>query len=214
MSAVEPLTTTVVANWDEVEAYLAEHASSDTYTLTQLTAYHDADLHHIAIDPSTRTVWWAWDNSVADEDGWTIDQLTPEGAAEMASDQIAIIQDRMDNPEAYAEGREDLDSDQEVMDEYTQILRLGLPEDPEQARRAIAAKRRSIRQDDELWQRTYSELVRDLAGSERGGKSQAARALRISDMQVGRIIRQDDERREALAAEVREIQAGYDPAGS
>ncbi|MFI2620468.1 hypothetical protein [Streptomyces sp. NPDC018584] len=116
----------------------------------------------------------------------------------------------MDNPEWYAEGLGDLDADQEALDEYAAILTLSLPQEPDLASADIKAKRRSIARQDMLWQRAYTQLIRNLAGSERGGKTRAARALHISDMQVGRIIRQDDERREALAAEVQELTAQFD----
>jgi len=94
-----PIATVTVEDWEAVQAHIAEHASDSAYVLTALTALNDSDLHHIVLDPDTRTVWWAYDNSVSDEDGWTILHLSPEGAAEMASDQPHLIQDRMDNPE-------------------------------------------------------------------------------------------------------------------
>lgn len=205
----QPFHTATVDSWEDVQTYLAEHASASTYTLTALTARHDADLHHIAIDPETRTVWWAFDNGLDDEPGWTIHHHSPASAAETASDEIDSIQDRMDNPEWYAEGSGDLETDQEALDEYAAILLLGLPEEPDRASANIKAKRRAIIRQDALYQRAYVELVRGLAGTERGGKTRAARALKISDMQVGRIIRQDDERREQLAAEVQEIRSTH-----
>jgi hypothetical protein len=111
----------------------------------------------------------------------------------------------MDNPAQYAEGFGDLDSDQAAMDENSEILLLSLnAEDPTAAAAQIKRHREVLRREDARWQRTYAHLVRDLAGDERGGKTRAARALKVSDMQVGRIIRQDDERREQLAAEVQE----------
>jgi len=208
MATIQPLATATVDSWEDAEAYIKEHASSRTYTLTALTARHDADLHHIAIDPETRTVWWAWDNAPADEAGWTVQQLTPADAATMASDEIDCVQDRMDNPDWYAEGQGDLDADQEAMDEYAAILLLQLPQEPDRASSEIKVRRRAITRQDALWQRAYAELVRGLVGNERGGKVRAARALRVSDMQVGRVIRQDDERREELAAQVEELRQG------
>lgn len=209
-ATVKPLAESTVDSWESVEAHLAEHAGARTFTLTALTSRHDSDLHHIAIDPDSRTVWWAYDNTPLDGNGWTILQLTPADAAELAADEVDCIQDRMDNPEWYAEGLGNLDADQEALDEYAAVLTLGLPQEPDRASADIKVKRQSIARQDMLWQRAYTELVRNLAGSERGGKTRAARMLRISDMQVGRIIRQDDERREALAAQVRELTAQFD----
>lgn len=135
-AAATEANTTTVADWEAAETHIAEHTSADAYTLTELTAIHDADLHHIVLDPKTRTIWWAYDNGPLDGEGWTIDQLTPKDAVEMASNQIGIIQDKIDEISAqpedcgYAQGFGDLDSDQAALDEYAEILRLTLPEDP------------------------------------------------------------------------------------
>ena len=199
-----PIATVTVEDWEAVQAHIAEHASDSAYVLTALTALNDSDLHHIVLDPDTRTVWWAYDNSVSDEDGWTILHLPPEGAAEMASDQPHLIQDRMDNPDWYAEGNGDLDTDQEALDEYTAILRLSLPVEPDRAASGIKAKRRAISMQDALWQRAYANLVRDLVGNEHGGKTRAGRQLGVTDVQIGRIIREDDQRRDQLEQSVQE----------
>ena len=199
-----PIATVTVEDWEAAQAHIAEHTSDSAYVLTALTALNDSDLHHIALDPDTRTVWWAYDNSVSDEDGWTILHLSPEGAAEMASDQPHLIQDRMDNPEWYAEGNGDLDTDQEALDEYTAILRLSLPVEPDRAASGIKAKRRAISMQDALWQRAYANLVRDLVGNEHGGKTRAGRQLGVTDVQIGRIIREDDQRRDQLEQSVQE----------
>ncbi|MFF0629781.1 hypothetical protein [Streptomyces sp. NPDC004296] len=205
--------TATVADWEAAEAHLAEHASADAYALTELTAVHDADLHHIVLDPKTRTIWWAYDNTPLDGEGWTIDQLTPKDAAEMASSQIGIIQDKLDEistqPEdcGYAQGFGDLDNDQAALDEYAEILRLTLPEDPREARGHIQATRSQIAQQDALWQRTYANMVSDLAGTEHGGKSRAARTLGVTDVQVGRVIREEVQRRTALTEAVREARS-------
>lgn len=201
----EPLATITVADWRDVEAYLAEHASSNTYTLTALTALHDDNLHHIVLDPDTRTIWWAYDNSALDGEGWTVEQLTPATAAAQASNQIDLAQDRMDNPDWYADGFGDLDADQEALDEYTEILRLTLPQEPDRASADIKAKRRVIVRQDALWQRAYANMVRDLVGTERGGKARAARQIGVTDVQIGRIIREDDQRREQTTEAVREV---------
>ncbi|MGY5127320.1 hypothetical protein [Streptomyces nigrescens] len=209
-AAATEANTTTVADWEAAETHITEHTSADAYTLTELTAIHDADLHHIVLDPKTRTIWWAYDNTPIGGEGWTVDQLTPQEAADMAGDQIGLIQDKLDEisgqPEdcGYARGFGDLDSDQAALDEYTEILRLALPEDPREARSHIQATRDRIAQQDALWQRTYANMVSDLAGTEHGGKTRAARALGVTDMQVGRIIREDAQRRDKLAEAVAE----------
>ncbi|MFF1298123.1 MULTISPECIES: hypothetical protein [unclassified Streptomyces] len=204
-----PIATMTVEDWEAAQAHLAEHASDSAYVLTALTALNDSDLHHIVLDPDTRTVWWAYDNSVSDEDGWTILHLPPEAAAQMASDQPHLIQDRMDNPEWYAEGNGDLGTDQEALDEYTAILRLSLPVEPDRAASGIKAKRRALSMQDALWQRAYANLVRDLVGNEHGGKTRASRQLGVTDVQIGRIIREDDQRRDQLEQSVREAKMTY-----
>nr|WSX25637.1 hypothetical protein OG690_38500 [Streptomyces tubercidicus] len=219
-AAATEVNTTTVADWEAAETHIAEHSSADAYTLAELTAIHDADLHHIVLDPQTRTIWWAYDNTPIDGEGWTIDQLTPKDAAEMASNQIGIIQDKIDEIGGqsedcgYARGFGDLDSDQAALDEYAEILRLTLPEDPREARSHIQFTRNQIAQQDALWQRTYANMVSGLAGTEHGGKTRAARALGVTDMQVGRIIREDAQRRDKLAeavAEAREALTGATP---
>lgn len=198
------IATATAADWEGVQSYLAEHTSSSAYALTELTALHDDALHHIVLAPETRTIWWAYDNSALDGDGWTIEQLTPSDAAAQASNLIDLVQDRMDNPDWYAEGHGDLDADQEALDEYTEILRLDLPQEPDRASSDIKTKRRVIARQDALWQRAYANMVRDLAGTERGGKARAARQLGVTDVQIGRIIREDDQRREQVAEAVQE----------
>jgi len=57
---------------------------------------------------------------------------------------------------------------------------------------------------DALWQRAYANLVRDLVGNEHGGKTRAGRQLGVTDVQIGRIIREDDQRRDQLEQSVQE----------
>lgn len=198
-----PLATATVATWDEAKAYLDEHTSANAYTLAELTAEHDAELHEVILDPDTRTIWWAYDNSPLDAEGWTIDQLTPADAAKAAENIADIVQDRLGDPTSYCAPNTNPDRDQVVMDEYAEILRLGLPADPVDARAQIRHRRHLISREDALWQRTDAELVRALAGPRHGGKIDAARILGITDVQVGRIIRNDDKRRDELTEAVR-----------
>lgn len=191
------LLTTTAADWDEVEATLSAHTSAAAYVLTELTAYLDSDLHHLVLDPETRTIWWAYDNAPLDGEGWTVEQLAPEKAAEQLDDHIDLIQDRMDDPEGYAYGG-DPSSDQSALDEYTEILRLAIPAEPAEAADRIRRQRHLIARQDALWQRAYANLVRDLVGNQWGGKARAARALGVTDVQIARIIREDDDRRAAL----------------
>lgn len=204
--ADQPLATATVDTWEDAEAHIKAHTSSKAWTLSELTARMGEEYHHLVLDPESRTVWYAW--TLADEltdEPWTIEQLTPQAAADLVDPYVDMVEDAMDNPAQYAEGFGDLDSDQAAMDENSEILLLSLnAEDPTAAAAQIKRHREVLRREDARWQRTYAHLVRDLAGDERGGKTRAARALRVSDMQVGRIIRQDDERREQLAAEVQE----------
>lgn len=198
MTTDEPLTTLTVSDWPAVQSHIEEHASATAQPLPALTTALDDELHHLVLDPETRTIWWAWDNSPLSEEGWTVEQLSPDAAAAQLGDQVDLIQDYQDNPQWYAEGNDTHRRDQDALDEYTEILRLSLPDDPAEAAAHIKRKRHLIARQDSLWQRTYAEMVRNLAGGGRGGKARAARALGISDMQVGRIIREDDTRRAEL----------------
>jgi hypothetical protein len=206
-TADQPLSTATVADWEDAKAYLAEHTNSRARHLDALTAHMGDEYHQLVLDPQTRTIWWAWDRA-ADEpthqEDWTIDQLTPQAAANMLDDYIDIIEDRMEDPGQYAYGS-DPDHDQEAMDEYADILRLMLPDDPADAARMIRRKRQLISRRDARWQRTYANMTRDLTGTERGGKTRAAAAIGVSDMQVGRIIREDDQRRRALANAAKKV---------
>lgn len=207
----QPLATATVDTWEDAEAHIKAHTSSKAWTLSELTARMGEEYHHLVLDPESRTVWYAW--TLADEltdEPWTIEQLTPQAAADLVDPYVDMVEDSLNNPEQYADGIGDLDSDQDAMDENTHILLLGLnAEDPTAAAAQIKRQREILRREDARWQRTYAQLVRNLAGTERGGNTRAARALKISDMQVGRIIRQDDERREQLAAEVQEARERY-----
>ncbi|MEW2625644.1 hypothetical protein [Streptomyces sp. NPDC048106] len=72
------------------------------------------------------------------------------------------------------------------------------------------ARRRTILRQDALWQRAYANMVCGLAETEHGGKIRAARQLGVTDVQVGRIGREDDQRRNLLAEAVKaEQKAGY-----
>ncbi|MFI7104116.1 hypothetical protein ACIBK8_32825 [Streptomyces sp. NPDC050161] len=199
MTTTELLGTTTHPDWEAVEVHLARHIGPNASPLPELTALLDEDLHHLVLDPDSRTIWWAWDNTPLNEEGWTVEHLTPEAAAEQLSDEIDRIQDRQDAPEQYDGDTSALDRDQEALDEYAAILRLTLPAEPDRAAAHIKHRRRLVARQDALWQRTYAELVRDQAGTEWGGNTRAARALGVTDVQIGRIIKDDDKRRAALA---------------
>lgn len=204
MTTTPALATLTVEDWDAAETYLDEHTSPSTYRLVELTANHDSDLHEIRLDPETRTVWWAYHNSPLGGEGWTIEQLSPKEAAERVEPIVDLIQDRMDDPEGYTR-TDQADDDQDALDEYAAILRLGLPEEPRAARAEISRQRALLARTDTLWQRTDADLVRDVVNSQRNGNKRAAgEILGVSDMQVGRLISADDRRREEFAVSVRE----------
>ncbi|MGP3992035.1 hypothetical protein [Streptomyces sp. 3N207] len=149
-------------------------------------------------DPESRTVWWAWDGEPCGMEGWTIEHLTPAAAADMLDTYVDLIEDRREDPSLYMRPGE-ADDDMDALDEYAAVLRLTLPEDPADAARAIRHERRRLARLDARWGWTHAELVRDLVGTERGGKARAARQLGRSEVQIGRIIREDDQRRTAWA---------------
>lgn len=200
--------TYTASTWSEVEDLLRENAGAGSYRLPALTALHDEELHEIVLDPAHRMVWWAWDNTPLGESGWTVECLDPQEAARMASDQIELVQDRQKDPASYAEGTGDPDVDQDALDEYAEILRLGLPVAPREATGQIKRHRELVQRQDELWQRTYAALVREASGTElggatpHGGATRAAAALGITSVQVARLIAADDERRRRLAADI------------
>ncbi|MEO3978749.1 hypothetical protein [Streptomyces sp. CAU 1734] len=199
-----PVTTATVADWAAVEAHLQQHTGASAYPLTRLNDLQGEGFHHLVLDPQSRTIWWAYDNEPVGGQGWIVEQFSPKEAAEQLDNAIGPVEDRLaelaDQPEdsAYAQGFADLDRDQDTMDEYAAVLRLTLGENPADARIQIQAERERIARKDALWQRTYAELVRDLAIEHRGNKSQAGRILGITDVQVGRIIRDDNDRRNKL----------------
>lgn len=206
----QPLATATADTWEDAEAHIKAHTSSKAWTLSELTDRMGEEYHHLVLDPESRTVWYAW--TLADEltdEPWTIEQLTPQAAADLVDPFVDMIEDSLNSPEQYADGIGDLDSDQDAMDENTEILLLGLiAGDPTAAVAQIRRQREILRREDARWQRTYAQLVRNLAGNERGGNTRAAEALKISSMQVGRIIREDDERREQVAQAVEIVRAG------
>ncbi|OKH91520.1 hypothetical protein [Streptomyces uncialis] len=199
-----PLRTATVDSWEDARAHLAEYAPH-ARTLTALTALHGDELHEIVLDPDTRTVWWAYDNGPLDGEGWTVDQLTPQAAADLCDDVIGIVQDRITDPEYYAGGLGDLDRDQETLDDYTDIVRLTLPADPRLAAAAISGRRAALQALDTQWQRTNAALYRETVEGRGGNRLAAGRVLKLSDSQVRRVIAADDERRADLAARVQEL---------
>ncbi|MFD4830105.1 hypothetical protein ACFWPV_09660 [Streptomyces uncialis] len=199
-----PLRTATVDSWEDARAHLAEHVPNGR-ALTALTGLHGDDFHEIVLDPDTRTIWWAYDNGPLDGEGWSVEQLTPQGAADRCDDIIGIVQDRITDPEYYAEGFGDLDRDQETLDDYTGIVRLTLPADPRLAADAIRANRAALQALDTQWQRASVTLYRETVDRQDGNRLAAGRTLGVSDSQVRRVIAADDERRANLAARVREL---------
>ncbi len=198
-----PLTETTADDWDDALDRITRSAGPGARELPELTRLLDSDLHHLVLAPATRTIWWAYDGNPDGERDLTVQQLTPAVAAEQLADIIETIQDRQADLIAYTEGTADPDQDQDALDEYTEILLLTLPENPAAAAAAIKDCRRRIARQDALQQRAYARLVGDLAGAERGGKTRAAGILGLTDVQVGRLIREDQERRAALSEKIR-----------
>lgn len=198
----QPISTTIVPDWEAAETYLAEHAGDHARNLTALTALVGEECHQIVLDPETRTIWWAWDcdpGSPTDEAGWSVDHLSPLGAAQMLDGHIGVIEDRFADPEQYCYGNNP-DSDQDVMDEFAAILRLALPASPAEAGARITRELELIAR----WQRTYAALVRELSGTEPGGTDRASHALGISKALADRLIGDDDQHRADLADAVQE----------
>ncbi|MGP3991572.1 hypothetical protein [Streptomyces sp. 3N207] len=193
-----PLSTTTVPDWEAAEAYLAEHTSSSAYRLATLITQMGSEYHELVLDPESRTVWWAWDGVPLDKEGWTVEHLTPAAAADLLETYVDLIEDRREDPSLYMRPGE-ADEDMDAMDEYAAVLRLTVPEDPADAASAIRHERRRLARLDARWGWTYAELIRDLVGTERGGKARVARQLGRSEVQIGRIIREDDQRRTAWA---------------
>jgi hypothetical protein len=188
------MTTTPVTDWSAAEAHLATHTGTNAHTLPALTALLGTDLHHLVLDPDTRTIWWAWDKAAVDMgEGWAIDQLDAEAAAENFSDTIDTIHDRLADHDLY-NSYDAFELDQDALDEYTEILRLTLPADAAEARSAIKRRRDLLARQDQLLQRADANLVRDLVGTEHGGAARAARALNITQTQTSRLITEDDRR--------------------
>jgi hypothetical protein len=202
MTTTAPLASATLPDWESAQAHIAVHTHPEAYTLTALTGLLDEQLHHVVLDPDSRTIWWAWDNTALDGAGWTVEQLAPQAAATQLSNYVDVVQDRQDDLYQNAGGA-DPDADQEALDEYTRILLLDVPADAREAAVRIRRRRQLIARQDALWQRAYANLVRSVAGTEHGGKRKAARPLGVTDVQVGRIIREDDERRAALTRAVR-----------
>jgi hypothetical protein len=198
VTTAQPLTESITADWDAARTRISEGTGAAAYELTELTAQLDADLHHLVLDPDTRTVWWAYDNAPLGGEGWTVQQLAPSAAAEELGDTVEVIQDRQDDLTEYAERHADLDRDQDALDEYAAVLLLALSAEPAAAVAQIKRRRSLIARQDALQQRAYATLVAELAGTERGGKTRAGRALSVTDVQIGRIIREDQDRRAAL----------------
>lgn len=196
------LATITVDNWDDAKAHLDAHTSDNADTLPALAAALEEDLHHLVLDPDTRTLWWAYDNQAMDGDDWTIEQYTAEAGAEALGEIVGVIQDCLADPEAY-NSQDTFENHQAALDEYTEILRLALPTDPAAARATIKRRRALIARQDQLLQRADANLVRDLVGTEHGGAARAARALHITQTQASRLIAEDDRRRTALSTAVK-----------
>jgi hypothetical protein len=58
-----------------------------------------------------------YNNKPLDRDGWTVDRLSPETAANRASDQVESVLDRQDRPEWYAAGHGGVYQDQALLEE-------------------------------------------------------------------------------------------------
>ncbi|MGW7317929.1 hypothetical protein [Streptomyces sp. NPDC054865] len=209
MTLIEPLASISADGKESACAHIAANVGPSGHDLPELTTLLDADLHHLVLDPETRTVWWASETQPGSSGDWTVDQLEPAAAAQMLSNHVDTIQDRQDDLTEYVDRQADPDTDQRALDEYAAILLLTLPVEPAAAAAKIKHRRRLIARQDALEQRAYALLVADLTGTERGGKTRAGRVLGITDVQVGRIIREDGQRRDALTAAVRDARAAH-----
>jgi hypothetical protein len=138
------IASTLATDAQAAATYIDDQTSDDAYVLAALTTQHDASLHHIVLDPASRTVWWAYNNQPLERHGWTVDHLSPETAAKRASERLETILDRQDHPERYAAGHGDLNQGQAALDDYAAVLRLLVSADPAAAAEAIRARRAQL----------------------------------------------------------------------
>lgn len=178
---------TIVPKYEDVEKYLDRHAGPGTHQLSELTAAHGGTETEIRLDPDNRVIWWAYDNAPLGGGGWTVQRLSPEEAARDADPQADLAEDRIEAGD-YEHETSTREEDEDLLDEYVQILALGLPREPRAARAQIARHREIAARLARRWQRADVELVRALVGTERGGPARAARQLGVSQTQVRRIL--------------------------
>ena len=171
--------------WSDVEAHLEQVASPATRRLVELTAAYGETETEIRLDPEARVIWWAYDTTELGAEGWVVEQLAPEEATRQADPVADMAEERLEGDYEDGGGRE---RDEDLLDEYAEILTLTLPAEPREARAQIARNREVAARASARWQRADGLLVTDLAGTERGGRSRASRTLGISPTQVGRII--------------------------
>jgi len=195
---VNPLEEFIVKDRETAMETVKSRASEAVYVLEKLTAFLGADLHHVVLDPTYRNIWYASDNTIWEDSGWTVEKLTPDDAGAWFGMYIEVILERMDDPTIYAGSEFSAVDDLAAFDEYTQILRLQLSADPQDAVVGIKERQRLLARQATTWARTYTNMLRDLAGPDHGGKAKAAKIIGLTEVQVGRKLREDDERRRAL----------------
>lgn len=181
---------------DAVKEHLAVHAPCGR-ALIRLTAEMGPQLHHVVVDRAAGTVWSC--RKDPDSGGeWVVEGISPQQAADFYGPYVDAVQGQID-----ASGQADdpgwtsdtFEAKQGVVDDFVEILLMGLPSAPREAADAIQLLQAGLRREVSLWSRTYAAMVRELVGDARGGKAAAARELGVSEVQIGRILREDAARR-------------------
>ncbi|WP_329028152.1 hypothetical protein [Streptomyces sp. NBC_00690] len=208
----EILSTATLGSMEDAETYIQRKASDRAYTLLHLSTALGAMTDTIVLDPETRTIWWAYHDTV--DDHCTVEHLTPVAAAARASESAHWLLDRMDHitgadfgyrrhlrlydPEVpeYLTYYADLEGDQKALDEYADILLLTVPSDPfsrhgdlRAARAEIRRHRRRTARQEGLWLRAEARLVGKLV--QRGDASSAVAALGIGTAEIEAILTED-----------------------
>lgn len=171
-------------------AYIAEQADDSAHHLSALAGDSFESPQEVVADPANHIVWHA-QGTLNAADGWAVTPLKfPEAIARFRN--MATGAERIwDSVDADASSIRYAEA---ILDDYRKLVQMALPSHPREAARYIKSQQEAARNDQVRWARAYASVVRDLVGTERGGKAHAARELGISEVQVGRILAEDDAR--------------------
>ncbi|WP_031522697.1 hypothetical protein [Streptomyces sp. NRRL F-5123] len=183
-------------DYQDAETHVARHAPT-ACELTLITRHCDAELHTVWLDKAAATVWHAWTEPDLDADGWTLTAEPASVAQSWIEDQIALVLDRLADPEGDgyhdAGPGTDVEEDLAVLAEYEDVQLAALMavsdnNDPVVVDRIIRGNIARLSAEIARLSRLRGVNLTAAYGTQHGAAASAARALDISHTSASRAM--------------------------